>query len=199
MRRARDFLMLLGLLLSAIIPYRAEAKETGKAAYDFAFKSITDQDMPLSAYKGKVLLIVNTASKCGFTPQYAELQKLYNQYKERGLIIIGVPSNDFGGQEPDSEDAIKAFCEINYGVNFPLTAKYSVIGKEAHPFYAWAEKTFGVAGTPKWNFHKYLIDSNGKLVDYFNSNISPTAPIISKAIEKLLPAENTPPSQPQKN
>lgn len=159
-------------------------------AYDFSFHTLRGHNpLPLSTYQGKVLLIVNTASKCGFTPQYDGLEKLYNQYKDRGLIILGVPSNDFGSQEPGTEEDIATFCQINYGVSFPMTAKEIVSGKEAHPFYLWARKKLGFGTAPKWNFHKYLINRNGELINYFYSTTSPDAPRVLKHIEKALNEE----------
>lgn len=156
-------------------------------AYDFTFKKLReDESLPLKQFEGKVVLIVNTASKCGFTPQYDGLEKLYNTYKEQGFVVIGVPSNDFGEQEPGSSEEIVKFCRNNYGVTFPMTEKEVVSGDQAHPFYVWAKKTLGFGTAPKWNFHKYLIDRQGKLVDYFNSVTPPESDRIKGAIEKLL-------------
>jgi glutathione peroxidase len=131
-------------------------------------------------------LIVNTASRCGFTPQYKALEALYLQYKDKGLVILGVPSNDFAKQEPASDEEIASFCQINYGVSFPMTSKEHVIGQHAHPFYLWAKKRLGFLAAPKWNFHKYLLDKQGNLVNYFYSSTSPTAPRVVKEIERLL-------------
>jgi glutathione peroxidase len=139
--------------------------------------------MPLSSFKGKTLLVVNTASECGYTPQYADLEKTWKTYKDRGLVIIGVPSNDFGGQEPGSEAEIKKFCEANYDVDFPLTTKNAVKGEAAHPFYKWAGHQ---AGEPKWNFHKYLIAPDGTLVGGYASKVKPDAPELVQAIEASL-------------
>lgn len=156
-------------------------------AYDYSFTTLVGhQPLPLETYKGKVLIIVNTASKCGFTPQYAQLEALYKQYKDRGLVILGVPSNDFGGQEPGSEQEVAQFCQLNYGVSFPMTAKEVVSGKDAHPFYLWAREQLGFGTAPKWNFHKYLINRKGELINYFYSTTSPEAPRFIKAIEKAL-------------
>ncbi len=156
-------------------------------AYDYSFKTLVDQSpLPLMTYQGKVLLIVNTASKCGFTPQYAGLEKLYEQYKDQGLIILAVPSNDFGGQEPGTEQEVAQFCQSNYAVSFPMTAKEVVSGKAAHPFYLWAKKKLGFGTAPKWNFHKYLINRNGELIDYFFSTTAPDTTRLIKAIEKVL-------------
>jgi glutathione peroxidase len=156
-------------------------------AYDFSFHTLRGHEpLPLSSFQGKVILIVNTASKCGFTSQYAALEKLYEQYKDRGLVVLGVPSNDFGSQEPGAEQEIANFCQVNYGVSFPMTAKEIVSGKEAHPFYLWAKQKLGFGTAPKWNFHKYLVNRNGTLVDYFYSTTSPDAPRVIKVIEKEL-------------
>ena len=132
-----------------------------------------------------MLLVVNTASKCGFTPQYKGLEALYKKYKDRGLVIIGVPSNDFGQQEPGTPQEIKHFCELNYGVTFPMTSKQVVSGKDAHPFYQWAHEVLGFNSAPKWNFHKYLIDISGKPVDYFASTTTPDSEAYG-AIEKIV-------------
>jgi glutathione peroxidase len=163
----------------------ASAAETG-GAYQFDFLSIDGQKLPLSSFKGKTVLIVNTASQCGFTPQYTQLEAVWKKYKDKGLVVLGVPSNDFGGQEPGSNAEIKKFCEGNYDVDFPLTTKYDVKGPEAHPFYQWAAATGGNDAVPKWNFHKLLIDGNGNLVAEFPSKIKPDAPEVSKAIEASL-------------
>ncbi|NBX03635.1 MAG: glutathione peroxidase [Alphaproteobacteria bacterium] len=165
----------------------AQAKESDKTAYDFSFTALMGEEpMPLSAYRGKVLLVVNTASKCGFTGQYEGLEKLYKKYKDKGLVIIGVPSNDFGAQEPGSAEEIVQFCKLNYGVTFPMTSKQVVSGDGAHPFYAWANDVLGFGSAPKWNFHKILISRDGKAVDYFNSTTSPESESLTAAIEKLL-------------
>ena len=162
------------------------AKQAG-SAYDYSFKTLQGEEpLPLSKFQGKVLLIVNTASKCGFTKQYEGLQALYDKYKDQGLVILGVPSNDFGKQEPGTSEEIASFCKLNYGVTFPMAAKEDVIGENAHPFYKWAASALGFGTTPKWNFHKYLVDKNGRLVDYFNSNTAPDAANLVEAIEALL-------------
>jgi glutathione peroxidase len=177
------------LLMSLICSLGIHAKnfvESG-SAYDYSFKTlIGEEPLPLKQFAGKVILIVNTASHCGFTQQYEGLQKLYEKYKDRGLVILGVPSNDFGGQEPGSNKDIASFCKLNYGVSFPMAAKEAVSGIQAHPFYQWAKSKLGFGTAPKWNFHKYLIDQNGHLVDYFNSTTSPTSSKIENMIEKLL-------------
>lgn len=164
--------------------------ETGmsnQSAYDFSFSSLQGKELlPLSAYKGKVLVVVNTASECGFTKQYKELEELYKKYKDQGLVVIGVPSNDFGGQEPGTSEQIAGFCQLNFGVTFPLTKKENVSGKDAHPFYIWTKNKLGALAAPKWNFHKYVIDRKGSLVDYFFSTTSVESGRFIKLIEKLL-------------
>ena len=137
-------------------------------------------------YSGKVLLVVNTASFCGFTPQYKALQALYDKYEQRGLVVIGVPSNDFGGQEPKSEAEVKTFCEGAFGITFPLTAKYHVRGGERHPFYGWASDTLGSMNAPWWNFHKYLVGRDGKLVTAFGTRTEPQSSDVITAIEAEL-------------
>lgn len=179
-------LTLIGVCMFSF-PSSANANATHQNAYDFSFKTLmAEEPMPLEQFKGKVLLVVNTASHCGFTKQYEGLEKLYNTYKDKGLVVIGVPSNDFGEQEPGSNQEIANFCKLNYGVSFPMTAKESVSGDTAHPFYVWAKKTAGFGTAPKWNFHKYLISRNGELVDYFNSTTAPENDRIQQAIEKAL-------------
>jgi len=155
-------------------------------AYQFSFTSIDGKPMSMGDFKGKTVLVVNTASQCGYTPQYSALEAVYKKYKDKGLVVVGVPSNDFGGQEPGSNAEIKKFCEGNYDVDFPLTTKYDVKGDTAHPFYKWAAATGGDAAVPKWNFHKLLIDGNGKLVAEFPTKTKPDADDITKAIETSL-------------
>ena len=156
------------------------------SAYDFGFKRLTGEALPLSEFQGKAILIVNTASECGYTPQYDELEKLWRANKDKGLVVLGVPCNQFGGQEPGSEAEIGAFCRKNYGVTFPLTAKNDVKGKLAHPFYKWANEQAGALGKPKWNFHKYLIGRDGAFAGWFSSQTKPTGPKIRKALEQVL-------------
>lgn len=163
------------------------SSEKHGSAYDYSFTSLKGgEPMPLSQFKGKVLLIVNTASACGFTGQYKGLEELYNKYKEQGLVVLGVPCNDFGKQEPGSSQEIVDFCQVNYGVTFPLTGKEKVKGNDAHPFYKWARQTLGFGTAPKWNFHKYLVDKEGYVVEYFNTTTTPDAKNVVNAIEKLL-------------
>ncbi|MBN8912783.1 MAG: glutathione peroxidase [Rhizobiales bacterium] len=154
-----------------------------RTAWDFAFTSIDGKPMPLSDFKGRVLLVVNTASFCGFTKQYEALQALNAKYEAQGFNVIGVPSNDFGGQEPKAAGEIKEFCEGMFGVTFPLTDKVVVSGDEAHPFYKWAREELGWINAPKWNFHKYLVGRDGKLVTSFFSQTAPDADRLVKAVE----------------
>ena len=154
-----------------------------KLVYDFEFNGIDGNKIELSNFKNKVLVVVNVASRCGYTPQYEDLQLLWSNYKNKNLIVIGVPTNNFK-QEPGNNREIKDFCETNFGINFPLTEKTNVIGKEAHPFYKWAKKNHGIAAIPKWNFHKIVIGKNGKVVDTFASFTKPTSGKFLNLIEK---------------
>lgn len=144
----------------------------------------------LDDYRGKVVLVVNTASQCGFTGQYAGLETLYRTRSRDGLVIIGVPSNDFGGQEPGSAGEIKRFCELNYGVTFPMAAKYAVRGPNAHPFYRNALARLGRSAEPAWNFHKILVGKNGQPIAAFPSGTAPNAPELARAINGALAARN---------
>lgn len=185
------FLVLLsGGLLSTGLPSAggAMAANEEKGAHGFSFTAIEGGTLPLSQFKGRAILVVNTASRCGFTPQYKDIQALWQRYRDRGLVVLGVPSNDFGGQEPGTEQEIKQFCEVNFDVDFPLTTKTRVKGPDAHPFYKWAAKELGEAATPRWNFHKYLVAPDGRLVDWFSTPTSPTADKVIKAVEAVLPS-----------
>jgi glutathione peroxidase len=155
-------------------------------AHDFTFTSIEGERLPLAAWRGRPVLVVNTASFCGFTPQYEGLEALWRRYRERGLVVLGVPSNDFGQQEPGSATEIKAFCETTYDIGFPLAEKQRVLGAEAHPFYRWVVGELGEGGAPRWNFHKYLVAPDGTLAGAWPSRVDPLAPEIAREIEKLL-------------
>jgi glutathione peroxidase len=155
-------------------------------AHDFAFTRLTGEKLPLKDFAGKAILIVNTASECGYTPQYDDLEKLWQANRDKGLVVLGVPCNQFGAQEPGTEAEIGTFCRKNYGVTFPLTAKNDVKGKDAHPFYQWANKQAGPSGQPKWNFHKFLIARDGSFAGWFSSQTKPGGPNIRKALEKVL-------------
>ena len=157
-----------------------------KTFFDFKINSINGEELDLSSFKGKTILLVNVASKCGFTNQYDDLQKLYDDFKNKGLIVIGIPANQFGGQEPGSEKEIKNFCETNFNITFPMTSKYEVKGANAHPIYIWAKDTYGKSTVPKWNFHKILINKNGKIEDTFASFTGPLSNKVVKKIEEIL-------------
>ncbi len=156
------------------------------SAHEFEFKSIDGEPLPLKRFAGQPVLVVNTASECGYTPQYAGLQSLWRDYQGKGLVVLGVPSNDFGGQEPGDESHIKTFCELNYSVDFPMTSKVSVLGGGAHPFYRWIESEFGEAAAPRWNFHKYLLDADGALIAMWPSEVDPRSEEIENAVKALL-------------
>lgn len=163
------------------------SKNERMTLHDFTVTGINGDEMDLSQFKGKKVLIVNTASKCGFTPQYEELEELYNKYKGEGLVIIGFPANNFGGQEPGSNDEIEAFCKKNYGVSFPMAAKVSVKGDDQHELFKWltTQENEDFTGDIKWNFEKFLIDENGNLVHRFRSMAKPMGNKITKAIEAM--------------
>ena len=179
------FVVFIVICSSLIGGTRAE-NGASSTAHDFSFTAIDGTEMPLSDFKGKTVLVVNTASQCGFTKQYGPLQTLYEEYKDRGLVIVGVPSNDFGGQEPGSEAEITAFTEAEFSVDFPLTAKTRVKGSEASPFYRWAASQVGAAGKPRWNFHKYLIGPDGEMIDWFSTFTKPNSAKMRNAIERNL-------------
>lgn len=154
-----------------------------KLAYDFSFRGIDGNVINLENYKSKVIVVVNVASRCGYTPQYKDLQELWSKYKERNLVVIGIPTNNFK-QEPGTNKDIKKFCESNFGISFPLTEKTNVIGSDAHPFYKWAKKNYGIGAIPKWNFHKIVVDKNGKITDTFASFTKPSSKKFINSIEK---------------
>ena len=156
-----------------------------KKFYDFSIESITGETINFKDYKNKVILVVNTASYCGFTKQYDELQELWDLYKEKGLIVLGVPSNSFN-QEKNNNADIKKFCEVNFNINFPLTTITDVKGNNAHEIFKWAKKNHGKSAVPKWNFHKILINKEGKIEDTFASMTKPMSKKITKAIENIL-------------
>ena len=178
-------LSIVMLILSSSL---ASAEEASKqTAHSFAFTSIEGQPLPMNSFSGKAVLLVNTASRCGFTRQYNDLQAVWERYRDRGLVVLGVPSNDFGSQEPGTESEIKQFCEVNFNVDFPMTSKVHVRGGEAHPFYRWASQELGSSAKPRWNFHKYLISTDGQLVDWFSTQTSPASERVLRAIEGQLP------------
>jgi len=157
-----------------------------KLFFELNIKSINGEELDLNQFRGKTILLVNVASKCGFTKQYAELQSLYEKYINKGLVIVGIPSNQFGGQEPGSNKEIKDFCETNFNITFPMTDKVNVKGENAHEIYVWAKENYGSSTIPKWNFHKILINKEGKVQDTFNSFVKPLSKKIINNIEKIL-------------
>ena len=157
-----------------------------KLAYDFNFTGLDGSTLNLSEYKGKVIVVINVASQCGFTNQYEDMQKIWEKYQEKDVIILGVPSNDFGKQEPGTNKDIKNFCEAKFGISFPMTEKVSVKGAGAHPFYVWARENHGKSAIPKWNFHKIIVDKSGKIAKTFSSITNPSSKRFTKIIENLL-------------
>ncbi|MGF1543192.1 MAG: glutathione peroxidase [Parvularculaceae bacterium] len=185
------FASALAALLTAFVALPAGANETAPAvetrdAHDFEFVAIDGAPLPMDRFAGKAVLVVNTASLCGFTDQYGGLQTLYETYADEGLVVLGAPSNDFGGQEPGANGEIKEFCEANFNVRFPLTEKIAVRGAGAHPFYAWAAAALGPENAPKWNFHKYLVGPDGALIEAFPSSVEPMSARLTGAVEKAL-------------
>jgi len=157
-----------------------------KSAHEFSFRTIAGEPLPLSDFKGKAVLVVNVASQCGLTPQYSGLEALWKSRRDDGLVVVGVPCNDFGSQEPGTEAEIKTFCETRYSVDFPLTAKEHVIGDAAHPLYKWVAEELGEAAMPKWNFHKYLFNKDGSIAGTFGSRTPPDDAAMNEAIEAAL-------------
>ena len=159
----------------------------GQSVYAFTMKNIDGEDVPLAKYKGKALLIVNTASKCGYTPQYAGLEQLYEQYKSRGFEVLAFPANNFMSQEPGSDQEIKSFCLLKYKTTFPVFAKSSVKGGDINPLYQYLTTQAGFSGPIKWNFNKFLVDPDGKVVARFDSGVEPMSAELVAQVEKVLP------------
>tara|TARA_B110001450_G_scaffold253272_1_gene276425 strand:- start:517 stop:1020 length:504 start_codon:yes stop_codon:yes gene_type:complete len=157
-----------------------------KKFYNFQINGINNETIDLALYKNKTILLVNVASNCGFTKQYTDLQNLYEKFKEKNFFVIGIPSNQFGGQEPGSNKDIKDFCETNFDITFPIMSKYDVKGDNAHPIYLWAKKNYGSSAIPKWNFHKILINKEGKIENTYASFTNPLSSKILKDLEKIL-------------
>lgn len=166
---------------------QAGPNAAGKA-WTFDFTAIDGASLPLSTLQGKVLLVVNTASFCGFTQQYAGLQALHEKYADRGLVVLGIPANDFGAQEPGSNAEIAQFCEGGFNITFPLAEKQVVKGEGAHPFYRWVAETGGASAAPRWNFHKVLVGADGALIGTYPSQVAPLSPQMTTAIEQALTA-----------
>lgn len=163
-----------------------ETNNSQSNAQQFSFQTIDGEPLNLADQQGKVVMVVNTASQCGFTPQYQDLQQLYEDYHEKGLVIVAVPSNDFGGQEFDTENEVKEFTKKEFSTQFPLSTIENVKGDDAHPFYKWANKKAGFLGSPKWNFHKYIIDKQGNFAGWYSSTTKPTSNKIIQKIEEEL-------------
>ena len=157
-----------------------------KIFFDFEINDINEKTFALEQFKDKTILLVNVASNCGFTKQYSELQELYDEYNDKGLVVLGVPSNQFGGQEPGSNNEIKDFCETNFNITFPMTAKIDVKGENAHPIYLWAKENHGNSAVPKWNFHKILINKDGKIEETYSSFTKPMSKKLINKIEEIL-------------
>ena len=157
-----------------------------KLAYDYKFNDLDGSELSLNDFKNKVIVVVNVASQCGFTNQYEDMQKIWDKYQDNGVVMLGVPSNDFGKQEPGSSEEIKNFCEAKFGITFPMTEKVSVKGENAHPFYVWARENHGKSAIPKWNFHKIIINKSGKIEDTFTSITNPSSKKFITALEKTL-------------
>jgi len=176
---------ILGVTIMTLLTTAASGNYD-KLAYDFNFNDLDGSALNLSEFKNKVIVIINVASQCGFTNQYEDLQNIWEKYQKSGLIIIGIPSNDFGSQEPGNNKEIKNFCEAKFGITFPMTEKVKVKGKDAHPFYKWAKDNHGKSAVPKWNFHKIIINKNGKIVETFSSITRPSSKKFTIFLEKLL-------------
>ena len=177
--------ILIGITIIMFFFKNSATANYEKILYDFNIESISGEIIDFKKYKNKAVLIVNTASYCGFTKQYEDLQKLWDIYKSRGLIVIGVPSNSFN-QEKKIDKDVKKFCEVNFNINFPLTTITDVKGDNAHEIFIWAKKNYGKSAIPKWNFHKILINKEGKIEDTFNSFTNPMSKKIVKKIEEIL-------------
>ena len=177
-------IILIGLIMFSFTE-KVEAKYD-KLFFDLSIENIDNEIINLNKYRGKTILLVNVASKCGFTKQYSGLQELYKIYKQKNFIVLGIPSNQFGGQEPGSNSEIKNFCETNFNITFPITNKVDVKGKNAHIIYKWAKENHGKSTIPKWNFHKILINKDGKIEDTFGSFTEPLSSKIIKQIESIL-------------
>ena len=186
----KKIINLLIIILTVIFNFNIKVNSMeNKKLYDIEIESINGEIISLSKYKGKTIFLVNVASNCGFTKQYTDLQNLWEKYREKDLIVIGVPSNQFGGQEPGSNTEIKDFCETNFNINFLMTSKQDVKGENAHEIYKWAKISYGKSAVPKWNFHKILINKEGKIQDTYSSLTNPTSKKIMNEIEKILNIE----------
>ncbi len=178
---------MVGILLSVNVSYGTNMNTTTTdSIYHFTVKTIDEKDQSLAAYRGKVLLIVNTASRCGFTPQYKSLEAIYQEFKEQGFEVLGFPANDFMGQEPGDNSEIKKFCELKFKTTFPLFSKISVKGKDIAPLYEYLTTRSGFEGDITWNFNKFLVDRRGNVVARFGSKTDPKSPEIVDQIKKAI-------------
>jgi glutathione peroxidase len=190
--RTRRFALAALLSLPAAGAVAGPLRKGGRMqGFDFAFTSIDGEPLPVAEWRGRPLLVANTASFCGYTPQYTDLETVWQRYRDRGLVVLGVPSNDFGEQEPGTAKEIKDFCEGRYQVDFPLAEKQRVVGRDAHPFFRWVAEELGEAGAPRWNFHKYLVGRDGALLGGWPSSVKPTDPAVIREIEAALGAKAT--------
>ena len=185
----RNLTAAIGLILGlAMHDTQVHASDPGQAldwsAVDLP--ALEGGSLDPALFEGKVVLLVNTASFCGFTPQYDGLQALWEDYRKQGLVVLGVPANDFGGQEPGSDAEIKRFCEGSFGIDFPMLSKQRVVGAEAHALYRWAAAASGPEGTPKWNFHKLLIGRDGRLAGWYGTAVGPQSDLLTQAVEAAL-------------
>ena len=192
MKRIVPAILVLAFLVPGLIGQAGATASSGddaKSVYDFTMKTIDGKDVKLSSYRGKVVMLVNVASRCGFTPQYEGLQKIYEKYQGQGFVILGFPANNFMGQEPGTDEEIKSFCSLRYNVSFPLFSKISVKGADIHPLYKYltdktSNPTFG--GDISWNFNKFLVDRNGKIIARFSSPDKPEGDKVIQALETAL-------------
>ena len=181
----KNYFLVYTVIIMFSLFSKTEAKYQ-KLFFELSIKDISGNELSFSEYRNKTILLVNVASKCGFTKQYSGLQTLYEKYQDSGFVIIGIPSNQFGGQEPGSNEEIKNFCETNFNITFPITDKVDVKGVNSHEIFKWAKENYGSSTVPKWNFHKILINKNGKVQNTFNSFIDPLSKKIINEIEKIL-------------
>ena len=187
--KLRHIALFFSMLLTAVVKSHGVALAEGGTPVDWTklpLPALEGGAIDPATLTGKVVLVVNTASFCGFTPQYEGLEAVWEKYRDQGLVVLGVPANDFGAQEPGTATDIKRFCETEFGIDFPMLAKQTVVGPGAHPFYLWAAKETGPQGVPKWNFHKLLVGRDGRLVGWYGSTVKPDGDTLRPAIEGAL-------------
>ena len=187
MKKKNNYLLIISIIILNLFNFNTNGYSMiNKTFFDFKLELLTGEKISLEKYKGKTVLLVNVASNCGFTNQYTDLQNLWEKYRDKNLIVLGVPSNQFGNQEPGSNKEIKNFCETNFNINFPISIKYDVKGENALDIYKWAKDTYGKSAIPKWNFHKILIDKEGKVHETYASFTNPMSKKIVNKIEDIL-------------